>query len=49
MEAELLEARNKLYEALPTGNIDAFELLRAVNIHLKRLDKIIDSINPTKP
>lgn len=45
MKKELLEARNKLYEALPTGKVDAFELTQAINIHLKRLDNIIDTLD----
>lgn len=45
MKTELLEARNKLYEALPTGKVDAFELIQVINIHLKRLDNIIDKID----
>ena len=45
MKEKLLQARNKLYEALPTDKVDAFELIQAINIHLKRLDNIIDECN----
>ena len=44
--AQKLEAikttRNKLYEALPTGNVDAFDLIKAINSHITELDKILE-------
>lgn len=39
---EILEIRNKLYDSLPKGQIDAFELIRLISGHVKRLDKFID-------
>ena len=37
---ELAEARDKLYEGLPSGDIDAFEIIKLIKKHLKDLDTI---------
>ena len=43
---EKLEAvkttRNKLYEALPTGDVDAFDLIKVINNHIAELDMILE-------
>ncbi len=41
MEA-LTEIRNQLYDVIPSGQIDAFELIKIISTHLKKLDKYID-------
>jgi hypothetical protein len=38
MYNSLSKARNELYDKLPTGDIDAFELLKLIKIHLQKLD-----------
>jgi hypothetical protein len=38
MYSSLSKARNELYDKLPTGDIDAFELLKLIKIHLQKLD-----------
>jgi hypothetical protein len=40
MYSNLSKARNELYDALPVGDIDAFELLKLVQIHLQKLDDL---------
>jgi len=35
-------ARNKLYDKLPSGNIDGFELIKIIKEHIEDLDTIID-------
>ena len=44
---EITEIRNNLYENIPSGQIDAFALVKIISDHLKELDKYIDSL-PTK-
>lgn len=39
---ELAQARDKLYESLPTGEIDAFDLIKAIKAHIEDLDTIHD-------
>lgn len=39
---QIKTARDKLYEALPTGQIDAFDLLKIVQTHCAELDKILE-------
>ena len=41
--ASLLTVRNNLYEALPTGNIDPFELIKVINTHIQKLDIILEA------
>ena len=41
--AELTEIRNELYNAMPSGQIDAFELIKVISNHLNRLDRFIES------
>jgi len=40
MYSSLSKARNELYDKLPTGDIDAFELLKLIKIHLQKLDDL---------
>lgn len=37
-------ARDKLYEELPSGDIDSFALLKVVQIHIAKLDEILEDI-----
>lgn len=37
---KVIELRNELYDSLPTGEVDAFELLTVVKNHIKEIDKI---------
>jgi len=38
---QIRTARNKLYEDLPTGDVDAFALLKVVQSHVAKLDEIL--------
>jgi len=40
MYSSLSKARNELYDKLPTGDINAFELLKLIKIHLQKLDDL---------
>jgi hypothetical protein len=40
MFSRLSKARNELYDKLPIGDIDAFELLKLIKIHLQKLDDL---------
>ena len=40
----LTRVRNNLYDSLPTGELDAFEVIKVVQTHLSVLDSIIDSL-----
>lgn len=41
---ELLSIRNDLYNKLPVGDIDSFELIKIIKIHIERIDKLIKSL-----
>jgi hypothetical protein len=41
---EIIDIRNNLYDILPTGQVDAFELSVAISNHLKKFDKYIDTL-----
>lgn len=44
MEEKLKEIRklnNALYEALPSGNIDAFELIKLIGSHYEKVEKVL--------
>lgn len=43
--SELIGLRNKLYNALPTGEIDAWELLQTIKWHCNDLDTLINKIH----
>jgi hypothetical protein len=43
MYNSLSELRNELYDKLPTGNVDVFELLKLIKIHLQKLDDLCGS------
>jgi len=34
----LTEIRNELYDSLPTGKIDAFDLIKSIDNHINKLD-----------
>jgi hypothetical protein len=38
--SSLSELRNELYDKLPTGDVDAFELLMVIKNHLQKLDEL---------
>ena len=40
MYSSLFKLRNELCDTLPTGDVDAFELLKLINIHLQKLDNL---------
>lgn len=40
---KLLELRNKLYDAVPTGEVTAFELIKVIKQHIRELDEIIEN------
>ena len=40
MYSDLSELRNDLYDKLPISNVDAFEILKVINNHLKKLDAL---------
>ncbi len=40
---QLEAARDKLYEALPTGEMDAFALIKIIKTHIEDLDKILEA------
>lgn len=41
---ELIDIRNKLYDALPDGNIDAFELIQIIKWHINDIDNFCSRI-----
>ena len=45
MKTELTEIRNRLYDKMPSGEISAWELLKAVKLHLDELDEFIDKMD----
>ena len=40
-EEDVMKLRNKLYAQLPTGEVDAFELLKIIKNHIEELDELI--------
>jgi hypothetical protein len=40
MFSSLSQLRNELYDKLPTGDVDTFELLKLIKIHLQKLDDL---------
>ena len=41
MYSELANLRNELYNQLPTGEVNAFDLIKIINNHIKKLDELI--------
>ena len=39
---ELSKLRDDLYEALPSGELDAFELIKLIKNHITKLDELIE-------
>ena len=39
---ELRKLNNALYEALPSGNIEAFELIKLIGSHYEKVEKVLD-------
>lgn len=40
MYSDLSELRNDLYDKLPIGDVDAFEILKVIKNHLQKLDAL---------
>ena len=40
MDSYIDELRNDLYDKLPIGDVDAFEILKVVKNHLQKLDEL---------
>lgn len=38
----VLTARNELYDALPSGETDAFTLIKVIQAHIAKLDEILE-------
>lgn len=41
--AELSALRDELYDAIPTGEVNAFDLIKVIKQHIGKLDKVIES------
>ncbi len=41
----LTKLRNSLYDNVPTGMVESFELLKVIKLHLREFDKLIDYFN----
>jgi len=41
---QIKTARDKLYEDLPTGDVDAFALVKVVQTHIAKLDEILGDL-----
>ena len=41
---KILKVRDELYDSLPRGEVDAFNLIKLINQHICELDKIIDKL-----
>ena len=39
---DLTEIRDELYDSLPSGKLDAFNLIKEIKKHISKLDKIVD-------
>jgi hypothetical protein len=46
MKTKLIDIRNNLFDKLPTGHIEAWQLLEIIKNHLKQLDDYIDNEEP---
>ena len=40
MKEQIEKLRDELYEAIPTGPVDAFDLIRVINVHISKLDEL---------
>jgi hypothetical protein len=40
--SDLTKLRNELYNQLPTGNIDAFQLIKIIKTHIQKLDELCE-------
>jgi len=49
MTTKLIDIRDHLYDKLPTGNVDAWQLLEIIKNHLKELDEYIDNFDREEP
>lgn len=41
---EIEKIRNELYDSIPTGKVDAFELIKTIQSHINKLDDYIQSL-----
>ena len=46
--ADIISIRNKLYEDLPTGEMNAFELLQTIKWHINELDNYCTTLSTYK-
>ena len=44
VQSSIDNVRDALYDALPTGDIDAFELIKVINAHIAKLDMILETL-----
>jgi len=44
-EEKVRTARNNLYEALPSGDIDAFALIKIIKTHITEIDEILGEVH----
>jgi len=42
LEKQLQTARDNLYDALPSGTVDAFDLIKIIHAHIEELDSILE-------
>ena len=49
MTTKLIDIRDHLYDILPTGHVEAWQLLEIIKKHLKELDEYIDNIDREEP
>jgi hypothetical protein len=45
---KLTDIRNQLYNDMETGNVNAFNLIKAIKNHLDELDNFIDNVLPSE-
>jgi len=48
IKRKLTELRNKMYDNLPIGEVESWELIEVIGSHIKELDTLIDSIQSTR-
>ena len=44
VQSSIDTVRNALYDALPKGEVDAFELIKVINNHISKLDMILETL-----
>ncbi len=41
-KSKLIDLRDELYESMPCGTVNSFDLIKIIKAHIKKLDEIID-------